>query len=63
MDVAKVILQHKRLYKLVSEKRIKQSLDILDDMIKSTSSGDFRDEYENISNDIQEHAHIYDRWY
>ncbi len=49
MDVAKTILQHRRLNKLVSEKRIKQSLDILDDIIKSTSSGDFRDEYENLA--------------
>jgi hypothetical protein len=48
MDVAKVIMQHKRLSKLVSEKRIKQSLDILNDMIKSSSSGGFRDEYEDM---------------
>ncbi|MGE5419991.1 MAG: tetratricopeptide repeat protein [Chloroflexota bacterium] len=48
MDVAKVIMQHKRLSKLVSEKRIKQSLDILDDMITNSSSGSFRDEYEDM---------------
>lgn len=48
MDVAKVIQQHKRLCNLISERRIKQSLDILSDMITSSSSGDFRDEYENI---------------
>ncbi len=33
MDVAKVIQQHKRLCAFVSERRIKQSLDILSDMI------------------------------
>jgi hypothetical protein len=48
MDVAKVIQQHKRLCNFVSEKRIKQSLDILADMIAGSSSGDLRDEYENI---------------
>ena len=48
MDVAKVIMQHKRLSKLVSEKRIKQSLDILADMINSATSGELRDEYEDI---------------
>ena len=48
MDISKVIQQHKRLCSLISEKKIKQSLDILDDMISNTSSGDLRDEYDNI---------------
>ncbi len=48
MDVAKTIMQHKKLCRLISEKHIKQSLDILTDMITSSSSGDFRDEYDNI---------------
>ena len=48
MDVEKAIKQHKKLNKLVSEKRLKQSLDILADMIKNSSSGDFRDEYDDI---------------
>jgi tetratricopeptide (TPR) repeat protein len=48
MDISKVIQQHKRLCSLVSEKRIKQSLDILADMISIASSGDMRDEYDNI---------------
>jgi tetratricopeptide (TPR) repeat protein len=48
MDVAKVIQQHKRLCQLVSQKKLKQSLDILADMIINTSSGDLKDEYENI---------------
>jgi len=47
MDVTKVIQQHKRLCNLVTEKKIKQSLDILADML-SGSSGYMRDEYENI---------------
>ncbi|HLP72204.1 MAG TPA: tetratricopeptide repeat protein [Bacteroidales bacterium] len=48
MDVAKVIIQHKRLSNLLSEKKVKQSLDILDDMLKNVSSGDLRDEYDSI---------------
>jgi len=48
MDIPKVIQQHKRLCSLVSDKKIKQSLDILADMITNTSSGDMRDEYDNI---------------
>jgi tetratricopeptide (TPR) repeat protein len=48
MDTAKVIQQHKRLCRLVSEKKIKQSLDILDDMISFSLSGDMRDEYNDI---------------
>jgi tetratricopeptide (TPR) repeat protein len=48
MDTQKVIHQHKRLCSLVSEKKLKQSLDILSDMINETSRGDLRDEYENI---------------
>ncbi len=48
MDVSKVIQQHKRLSTLVSEKKIKQSLDILADMIQNSSSGDMHDEYNDI---------------
>jgi tetratricopeptide (TPR) repeat protein len=48
MDVGKTLMQHKRLSKLISEKKIKQSLDILHDMIKNTASGEYRDEYEDI---------------
>ena len=43
----KVIHQHKRLCTLVSEKKIKQSLDILADMIRF-SSGDLHDEYDDM---------------
>jgi tetratricopeptide (TPR) repeat protein len=48
MDVMKVIQQHKRLCSLISEKKIKQSLDILADMISMSSTLDLRDEYENL---------------
>ena len=48
MDSSKVILYHKRIGTFVAEKKIKQSLDILSDMISFTSSGDLHDEYENI---------------
>lgn len=48
MDIRKTILQHKQVCTLVSEKRIKQSLDILADMLKITTSGYLRDEYEKL---------------
>jgi tetratricopeptide (TPR) repeat protein len=48
MDISKVIQQHKRLCSLISEKRIKQSLDILSEMLSNTLSGDMRDEYDDL---------------
>lgn len=48
MDIARVIQQHKRICYLVSDKKIKQSLDILSDMITNSASGEMRDEYDNI---------------
>jgi len=48
MDIKKTIQQHKQVCTFVSEKKIKQSLDILADMISGASSGDLRDEYENL---------------
>ncbi len=48
MNTNKVILQHKLLCKLISEKKVKQSLDILQDMISVSSLGDLSDEYNNI---------------
>lgn len=48
MDINKITEQHKRVCRLVSEKKIKQSLDILIDMINISTSGNFRDEYEDI---------------
>jgi tetratricopeptide (TPR) repeat protein len=48
VNATKAILQHKLLCKLISEKKIKQSLDILQDMISVSSLGDLHDEYNNI---------------
>ena len=48
MEIKKTLQQHKQVCTLVSEKKIKQSLDILADMISGASSGDLRDEYENV---------------
>lgn len=48
MNQNKIILQHKVISKLISEKKIKQSLDILEDMIAVSSLGNLRDEYNNI---------------
>jgi hypothetical protein len=48
MDVSKIIQQHKKLCVFVSEKKVKQSLDILADMISNSSSGDMHDEYNDI---------------
>ena len=47
-DIKKTIYQHKQICNLVSEKKIKQSLDILSDMISGASTGDLRDEFDNI---------------
>jgi tetratricopeptide (TPR) repeat protein len=47
-DINKTIQQHKHLCNLVSEKKIKQSLDILSDMMINASSGDFHDEYDDL---------------
>jgi tetratricopeptide (TPR) repeat protein len=48
MDIKKTINQHKQVCALVSEKKIKQSLDILSDMVHAASSGDLHDEYDNL---------------
>jgi len=48
MDIKKTIQQHKQLCSFISERKIKQSLDILADMIAGVSSGDLRDEYEDL---------------
>ena len=45
MDTKKIIKQHKTICRLVSEKRIKQSLDILKDMLSMSVRGDLHDEY------------------
>ena len=48
MEITKIIQQHKELCVLASEKKIKQSLDILLSIISNVSSGDLRDEYDTI---------------
>ncbi|MCU0409518.1 MAG: hypothetical protein MUD02_11275 [Bacteroidales bacterium] len=48
MDAAKVIKQHKKICSLVAERRIKQSLDLLSDMIASATPGLFSYDYENL---------------
>lgn len=48
MEIVKIIQQHKRISKLVGEKKIKQSLDILDVMMTNASTLEFRDEFDNI---------------
>ncbi len=48
METLRTLQQHKKICRLVSEKKIKQSLDILNDMMTLATSGDLRDEYENI---------------
>ena len=48
MNITKINKQHKALCRLVSAKRIKQGLDILEDMIKESPTGDLRDKYDDI---------------
>ncbi len=48
MNIRKISDQHSLISNLISEKRIKQSLDTLGDMIQHVSSGYLRDEYENV---------------
>src|SRR5512138_2592489 len=48
METVKVIQQHKRISKLIAEKKVKQSLDILESMISESSGGYLRDEYDDI---------------
>ncbi len=48
MDIKKTIQQHKQICSLVSERKIKQSLDILSDMITTATTGQLRDEYSNL---------------
>ena len=48
METIKTIQLHKRIGRLICEKKVKQSLDILNDMISESSSGFLRDEYDNI---------------
>ena len=48
METTKVIQQHKKICKLISEKKIRQSLDVLDGMLANTTSVTYRDEFDNL---------------
>jgi tetratricopeptide (TPR) repeat protein len=48
MDIIKVTHQHKKLCNLISEKKVKQGLDVLADIIKATASGEMQDDYDNL---------------
>lgn len=48
MDIKKTIQQHKQVCNLIADRKVKQSLDILSDMITMASSGNLRDEYANL---------------
>jgi tetratricopeptide (TPR) repeat protein len=48
METTKVVQLHKRICRLIAEKKVKQSLDILDDMIAYSSNISYRDEFDKI---------------
>ena len=48
MDIIKTIMQHKQVCTFASRKKIKQSLDILSEMLNNAASGYLRDEYDNL---------------
>ena len=45
MNVPTIILQHKRICNLVVRRKVKQSFDIMSDMLDNVSFGGFRDEF------------------
>lgn len=45
MNINSVILQHKRVCNLVVRRKVRQSFDIIDDMLDNVSFGGFRDEF------------------
>jgi len=47
MNIATITEQHKNICLLISQKKVKQSLDILEGMLVYTSFGGFRDEFED----------------
>jgi len=47
MNIATVIEQHKNICSLISQKKVKQSLDLLEGMLVYASFGGFRDEFED----------------
>ncbi|HUW92469.1 MAG TPA: tetratricopeptide repeat protein [Bacteroidales bacterium] len=48
MNISAIILQHKRVCNLVVRGKVKQSLDIMSDMLDNVSFGGFRDEFEDL---------------
>jgi tetratricopeptide (TPR) repeat protein len=48
MNISAIILQHKRVGNLVARHKVKQSLDIMSDMLDNVSFGGFRDEFEDL---------------
>jgi len=48
MNISAIILQHKRVSNLVVRGRVKQSLDIMSEMLDNVSFGGFRDEFEDL---------------
>ncbi|MFN8241915.1 MAG: tetratricopeptide repeat protein [Bacteroidales bacterium] len=48
METNRIIQQHKRITRLISERKVKQSIDILEDMIRNGAEGKFNDELDNI---------------
>jgi tetratricopeptide (TPR) repeat protein len=48
MNIATVLQQHKRVCNLISQRKVKQSFDILENMLDYASYGGFRDEFDDI---------------
>jgi Flp pilus assembly protein TadD len=48
MNINTTILQHKRVCNLVVRRKVKQSFDIMSDMLDNVSFGGFRDEFEEL---------------
>ena len=48
MNIPTVLQQHKRVCNLISQRKVKQSFDILENMLDYASYGGFRDEFEDI---------------
>ncbi len=48
MNISAITLQHKRISNLIVQHKVKQSLDILEDMLNSVSLGSLRDEFEDL---------------
>jgi tetratricopeptide (TPR) repeat protein len=48
MNVSTIILQHKRVCNLIVRRKVKQSFDIMSDMLDNVSFGGFRDEFSEL---------------